>query len=603
MKTNLLKASAAILIILMIFVAFQRPQSTTYLGNGDPYQLFQQEKATMEKTLSPTSPPSTASAREAFQFQGHLFDAETQLPIVDARVSIAYHHFRRGFGPDLTEARTDEDGFYAIDIPEGMTPTEGYGSDLVRGQAVVLFRHPNYHTDWTWGTLVGHPPWQVFPTALHRSDHLLLGEVVDEEGNPLAGAKVSSLASRFPDQEGSTYTDAMGRYELPGFHPKWTNMFRVHVEKQGYLNANIEGARAERIVLSQGYDVSGRFLDESGKPVPNAAIIGGKTYHSDARGHFYFKLEPNTHTFTVTAPGFAVRALTVSLNREAYDLGDVILDRGETYTINVVTPSGKPWEGAKVSIDFWSFNGEQEAVTDHQGKAFFPNMGSHRARVHVDHPDFGAVSREVKMQKQTTLEISPGATLRGQILADEPLSAALPKVALEGLWNRKADMKDNGVFVFSKVPMGFHTLSVTVPGYAVIVKRVEVTADSEPLVIQLEPEVAITGIITMPDGSAATNASLYVTPLDQYRRDAETHPSLINPYPIGRTDDAGRFLIGGLKAGSYLIRSDANQGLAVRRVRVNLRPGLHRLDMQLHQSYSLTADLEHLFQSVFSFGF
>jgi protocatechuate 3,4-dioxygenase beta subunit len=160
---------------------------------------------------------------------------------------------RLGSVPART-AKSEDDGSFSFDKLVGRT----------------------YFLTATSGELIGGP---VSYKLTSKSDPIVIRlaegaavnvTVVDDAAKPLEGAEVKH------DEEHGAKTNAQGKATLKPVHPGWV---AVEAKAAGYAPNNAyttigsSGATGEvKIILRKGFTVSGRVIDETGKPVAKAKI-------------------------------------------------------------------------------------------------------------------------------------------------------------------------------------------------------------------------------------------------------------------------------------------------------------------------------------------
>ncbi|HEX3530545.1 MAG TPA: carboxypeptidase-like regulatory domain-containing protein [Thermoanaerobaculia bacterium] len=334
------------------------------------------------------------------------------------------------------------------------------------------------------------------------------GTVVDEEGQPVAGA----LVAIGPWKEGylpaclpaRASTSSDGTFRATGFggdrlcrvkilHPDFAPL-------AGDLDELPGAVSGVRIVLRRGAVVTGTVVDENGGPVAGAGPVevelaglsgdslGRTTLGAD--GHFTF-----AHLPAGTAELRFRRAGAVPFRRPGVqipaagtvDLGSIALPRGETLTVRVTDPGERPLAGAAVWITVpdlpmvaWD---SRPVVTGADGQALLHGL-------------------------------PPGESLRIDVCHD----GSMPE-----RWDLEAVPK-------------------------------------EPVQVTLSPAVRLTGTVVDPDGAPVAGASVSVwrngTP---YGSAEALAPS--GPCPPGTqqgdltTDGAGRFTVSPLEPGWYEVEA------------------------------------------------
>jgi len=150
----------------------------------------------------------------------------------------------------------------------------------------------------------------------------LFGSVVDRAGSPLSKTRVDlrQPATGLPIASPLvTETDAQGRYQLDGvpleeltlhcFHPRFQ-----HWTGQSFRLRDSSDLLEIHAVLERGTRLSGRVVDEGGKPIRNAMVLGlnEQSYSAitDAEGRFeLFGLGERPLAVNVNARGFGMKLL------------------------------------------------------------------------------------------------------------------------------------------------------------------------------------------------------------------------------------------------------------------------------------------------------
>ena len=148
----------------------------------------------------------------------------------------------------------------------------------------------------------------------------IVGVVVDENGNPLAGVKVDAW-SWYTGNE--VTTDEHGRFRLKAGNGE--NRVEVQYSKPGYSPhydpRHDTGGDEFSITLERGTYIEGRVLAPDGKPVPDAIVKGQHGPHqadgvmigdvttttkTDAGGKYRMYVFPEKYEMQVTVPGVGV---------------------------------------------------------------------------------------------------------------------------------------------------------------------------------------------------------------------------------------------------------------------------------------------------------
>lgn len=214
------------------------------------------------------------------------------------------------------------------------------------------------------------------------------GVIVDEEGNPLAGATVD-LFPAFTGHE--TKTDQQGMFRFPLGFPSKGNTTEVRFSKDGYSPFYCRKQKLDSpnlcVILNRKTYLEGRVVDANNEPVPNAAVVAAHPYHwnadypnfnretatkSDKNGNYRLYLHPETYTvaaITESSGVERVQGIEVKLN-EAQTL-DIQLNDGVKFRAKVLDLETKePVAGLTL---YHRTNSASRGVSDADGLIEIPN--------------------------------------------------------------------------------------------------------------------------------------------------------------------------------------------------------------------------------------
>jgi len=173
----------------------------------------------------------------------------------------------------------------------------------------------------TSGELVGSLEFNLTSASGPAVIHLRAGvsleiTIVDEPGKPIAGASVHEGG----EEEPVVTTDDKGIAKLKAIKPGW---IRIDASAPGYApNSTVTtvgsagGSGTVQITLRKGYAVSGKVIDEGGKPVVNAkvnATADNWGMRTDADDEDVITNAAGEFKIPALAPGSVPRRLVVAL--------------------------------------------------------------------------------------------------------------------------------------------------------------------------------------------------------------------------------------------------------------------------------------------------
>ncbi|MBN1974275.1 MAG: carboxypeptidase regulatory-like domain-containing protein, partial [Sedimentisphaerales bacterium] len=285
--------------------------------------------------------------------------------------------------------RTDSQGNYEI----GILP---FGSGLKIQARLKTTRDEwkKYHTD-----IIEIPENQIFiqmPTLViavgkpEESDDgkvLVSGQILNEDGKPVSGAKVG-LYFDMPEYMSTwvkeVITDDSGQWKrrIPKDY-SGLNITLTHPEyiKQSWLQFSPEELRngTNKITMKKGLLLKGIVKNANGEPVENALVDtgGGKgstpygevmENHTTPRtlsdGSFSVGgLAPETINIVVSAFGYAPKNVTLDIVENMKPI-DITLNKGKTYTGQVVDANDNPIEAVHIELDEWRLGNNRNSIVN-----------------------------------------------------------------------------------------------------------------------------------------------------------------------------------------------------------------------------------------------
>ena len=333
----------------------------------------------------------------AIDYTGVVLDAAGK-PVAGAEVIRVDGNAASALFP-LTERFTSKaDGtfvFHAFDdtVFEASHPEAGYGRGILGGAEQISHRLEI----------------RLSPEG-ERPKGSIAGVVVDESGQPIAGAKVVALLdqldgsrSESPVREARAGDD--GRFALSGLDAR---PHSITATAEGHARNTVvarPGEKNVRIKLAAGLVITGRVFDAGGAPVPSFTVVaskilgplerGGGELASVFDGDGVFEiggLDAGEYAVVASGAGHAPSAEVKAVAAAAGDAEPITitLPRGGALTGQVLdAASGAPLENARVSTESRMGIGAMatpaiaSAVTGADGRFRLPGLAPGKTSVNV----------------------------------------------------------------------------------------------------------------------------------------------------------------------------------------------------------------------------
>ena len=313
--------------------------------------------------------------------------------------------------------------------------------------------------------------------------------VLDEEGHPLSGVNVFASISEMDGESrvgnGNYTTDQVGIVEVQ--MPKRIRLMRLWPSKEGYVPLFLNFATGThdngRLIpdeyefrLQKGHRLSGRVIDESGKPISNVNV--------QVRAR-------------VKEPAWGVNPSPIVSTWLAYGDAAAITDVDGYWQITNA-PGPLESEDEDYEFDLW-----------------------------VTHPDFTADARWGELQAQqgittselrgsdATLTLNRGTKISGQVTGPEGKPITNGWVVwhdepyfTQGDWETTLD--DQGRFSTPPLGAGEHPITVIAPGYAAQRRVVRAKPGMESLHFELKAGNRIVIHFVDTDGAPISHAGVYL---------------------------------------------------------------------------------------------
>ncbi|MFB1485233.1 carboxypeptidase regulatory-like domain-containing protein, partial [Corallococcus sp. RDP092CA] len=599
----------------------------------------------------PATPP--APPQGALQVQGRVVDLQGDpVPGIEVSASVGVP------GETLTELPCDADspGVSLVSEDCESVTARRWVQELVeahRGGAFVLSRATSAQ-DGTF-TLEGLPQGKVALWALDsrgaalqedvvtgtgdvtltlEASRGLTGRVVDEDGAPLAQARVTVLhtgTARYFE----TKTGADGRFSLGPLPREDTyDLLAAHAGKLSeWVEDVAPAALPEDLVLFAPRRIVGTVVDGE-QPVAGATVTeagGERVALTDAQGRFTFDgLSLDDYTLEAEQGGLQARE-TVKVTEDQREV-QVTLRLGTSFFVEATVrdTAGAPVANAEVSADV------PHELTEHFGTLVFQELGTTDADGRVRLGPLQARDYTFKVVADRLLDLtavravaaggppldfvlSPALLVEGHVTdaAGKPLAEVSLSLCPPG--RKRPEGAPTPVFSRSFIvmhppreePLTFDattdaeghfaikvdqplsgTLTVEAEGY--LPRQLQVRAPTSGLKLALDSGATVRGTVTSSRGTPVNEVDISLVrqveearPSDDGQEDEAPQEAPDDDEPeritfAGSSDEAGHFVIQGLPPGSYIVWMRATTGGYERRMpdRVVLR-GSETVDLAL----------------------
>lgn len=430
------------------------------------------------------------------------------------------------------EVQTDENGRFLM---TGVWPRgfylmfAGLGTDAPTHQVITKVPSPGEIVD-------------LGDVVLNEAG-VIVGQVFDSEGEPLAGALVraadipGALAAFFPAER---------------FDPEGAVLIREPRSPVQVVNMPpwVKDAFEHLPIPTTRTDLEGNFRLVGVMPGSNMLATTARGFLSDVK------------------PSVQVRA------GQEKNVGRIRLREGEELYAKVVDERGKPVAGAEViagstlsiaPIDLASHLGETNDQGEIDGFGFSPGKVTVAARRSPNHAWVLAEPQSIISDVVVTLPTQFGITVRVQMEDGTPVKDAkfrlLPGKKGEGaaemymmgfskpinLKNRMKKVED-GVWTVTGLNKGYYTMLAEVNGLSSGAEGVHLTEEDGECTIKLKTPNVFHVLVVNQDDLPIKNAAIYA--------EARGERMVEMPINCGRTDENGRLTINKIQATSLRVSAD-----------------------------------------------
>lgn len=436
------------------------------------------------------------------------------------------------------------------------------------------------------------PDTKTTPAAAPAGVSRIGGKVVDERGNPIAGANVVVDAFyRVPGGQpvGPRYvtvtTDAQGQWSLGGVPDKCDRISigKYHFDYISTYDGSAGFFAMEEIkddtalrqgnavfTLKRGVMIEGTVVGQDGQPIARAGIGLGQdrvasnalpeTY-TDNTGQFSIATHPTGITYlTVKAAGHAPQLFKLQMNGQEQTL-EVRLKQGEKLTGRVVDGKGNSVPQAYVYIDTWQGCRTITTTlrTDATGAFSWNEAPADAVLVDVEGQGFARKSRvSLTAGAKNEIVMTPPATVHGSVLdaeTNQPINSfnVIPGIDFgqgrQVSWMRqdREIRKGNadGTFEITfRWPYPGHKVRIEADGYLPEESPTfKIEDGDQTFSFKLRKGQGIAGLVLAPDGAPVANAQVVlVTPGAGVQTiNGEIPEYMSREAVIAKTDASGKY--------------------------------------------------------------
>jgi len=446
-------------------------------------------------------------------------------PVAEARIGVLMNGDKQNINQEII---TDADGVATFEYPDGDHPV--YLRAVVKRTGLVP-----YYLDFGQSLIAAALPTEK--TIRLDSGKTIGGKVVDPDGKPVAGAQLSILVPAtdtpnkilYPLLRQQTADDGTWQFDGAPLKPAGLQLRLEHprfIQSSQPVQDRVDG----RYELDPGLTLTGRVLDQNGKPVAGAHVTVGRDRWGrsirptavDPEGAYSVAaLSPESTFVTVEAPGFAPQVKPVVVTKDTNPI-DFALEPGHTTRFQVTDLEGKPLGGIRIVADTW--NGSRslwwEATTNADGLATWTGAPADAVEFHVLGKDYAA-RRDVVVAPQDEphfVELRPPLKVEGVVTGPDKQKVAE--------FHIKTGRKNDGSGEIFWMPQGFAGrngkfeieysetcdeifLRIEAKGFQPWISgAIAFTDGQHKLFVRLVAGTGPAGIVRLPDGKPAAGAQV-----------------------------------------------------------------------------------------------
>lgn len=311
--------------------------------------------------------------------------------------------------------------------------------------------------------------------------------VIDESGQPVPRPTLELLTRGF--EVVSKRTVQTG--ELAVFGPIGAGEYQVRASAEGYQSVTLPvkvkpGETTVEVTMTKGTTISGRVIDEYGRPAPGVAVLvtpTGESIVADADGKFSASVpSPGLYELHAHHSDWGGVDAKVQAPKEGVQL-QLEPRAGAEIT---VTANGRRVEGASVTLFHTQGNFRSDRTSGADGVVLMRGLPPDSYTLVATHPDFLGSERQTLTLRdgellKLTAELKAGAAIEGQVVdtLGAPVSGITVSVAPRASEPQITDAQ--GHFKLSPLrPQVGYVLRATARGYEQV-DRVTGRAGGEPV--------------------------------------------------------------------------------------------------------------------------
>jgi hypothetical protein len=530
--------------------------------------------------------------REGAVVTGRMYDADTKRGIAGAEI-YAYPENGRESGARSRETKTDASGNFKL---VGL----GEATYRVQYRDVPGYSDENEYNDRKEIASALGKTFEGLDFELSKGLSIA-GRVVDVDGRGIDKVRLYGNASGNSRARDSAETDSNGRFTLFGYEQG--DKVRIQAMKQTYGRLNVDAELTEgpltgfEIVLETEATVSGILVDAGGSPAGGSNLYArsteGRRMSSGtaqtggdgafkltglSAGSFDIALQQSEHMYGSADPvldtvvlesGEQLEGVRLALDKYAGEMA-------ERYTITgrIVDDLGQPV--SRATAYGWDNNhGQVQASSGPDGKFVVANLKKGKYNLNFSHREYMSANNRDVEAGETDMHVvmTRAGIITGTVV--DPSRNPVTEFQMLLYRNRLHRSSESqlkrihdaeGAFSLTNAnPKGNNIILVRAEGYAekhVPIDGVRPGETISNVVIQLDPEAALTGLVVDESGNPVRGASIYKDELPRGQYELERNFD-------AKTDAEGRFELTGLPGGEMIVAA-YKQGLKPESVTVNV---------------------------------